>query len=845
NGAGFGFPVTDASPGSGSGFYALSSVDVSDYDYYVENTFQSVSGIPSTFAVTPMKTVENCPVAYVDTSFKPSNLALSGIDPPVIPKLPGIEVTLQGTNFDPTVVVYVEGQALLPNYVTVLSSSAIQVILDATSFAGNNGSVHIGVNNTMPFLLSYYSADAEVFSVTTGALLTNKANQMITIAATGLVEFGKGVCVFNTTSKGVSTPMAVSGPFTASCALPSIAASGYYSVSFALSVRTSAPSLYDSIFLPVANSALSPSGVVLRVYSPAPAVSSAKFSDAGSAILITLDRAAALAAANASVQSFGLSGGAAAADAAMPCSAVFASQPDAATNTSTSTSVVAASLLYRETSPDDCVLQQVTPTQLRLTLAAQFAAFNDSAIVPDGVVQALAGALVADGEALTLAASSSAAVSAPDSPPAPLVVAVAPAHLPVCADLEIDLSASYGSVGRLFSADGSLVAFTSSSIVPASSEIHKTLQQALDVALQGFISGAAPTMVVPASAFWLPEDPAATYETFAITVTLRNFLGAAASDVVEVHRYRDNSVPLVVVQGAANVNAHAGRPQELIAAGRQSCNVSVPIEYRWSVGSEGCGSFAAVNISSSNVVIHPYSVGPATECSLELEYKYNNETDWLRSSKLVSMATDTIIASAGPSRTVGLGQQLVADAIIFDDAYASIDATLFSCTWTCTFNGLPCVPAVKSQLSGCFGNDLTSFVDVGTYSLGLTVVNTHTGAAASAAFPSNITVVAANVPLIALSLNQGQPSAFSEQFAILANVDTASTSTAPENLVYNWSSCANDVNGAIDFSNPKLFQVDLTDAHLRTIKFVPGVLLASASYCVAVTATDPATGAVG
>ncbi|KAI9362457.1 hypothetical protein DFJ73DRAFT_793039, partial [Zopfochytrium polystomum] len=822
----FGAPVTDVQPSLANGFYSLSSLDVSNVNYYMENTYQSVNDLPYSSPTTSVSSVQNCPIGFVDTAYKPSTLKLSGVEPSIVPKSK-VQVKLLGSNFDSNVLVHLEDQLLSSDQVTFFSSSILVVTLDLSNFPGTSGTAHLTVNSSSPLLIRYYSNNAQVFSVTAGTLLANTDGQKISISGADLVEFGEGVCIFNTTEFGVSTAMTIESAYSASCTLPNIKKSGYYSIGFSMTVPKSSNNLYSAaIFLPVPNSRTNPPTIPLSVYTKGPQVVAAKFSDTGSGIYIDLDKPATVVNAQ-TVQSFGViseldtSG-------PLPCSAIFQSQPVSE----------AWSKLYRTDSPDDCTFQQLSATRIKINLQSQFTAYDLAAIIPQGTIEVKPNSLSAVDEDLTVMIASRLTVDGPDNVPSPSVTAEGPAYLPLCADLELDLSSSYGSAGRLFSLSGSSVSFTSSSNVDPSSSQYQALQNALNDGLSAFIKG-APMLTVPATAFWLPADPNAQFETYNLTVTLQNFLGASSSDTIVINRVRDNSVPLVVVKGVNKKSVRVGKFQTLLASGSQACGVTSQIKYRWSVGGDGCTGVNITEASTAQLVIPPFSLKPKDTCHLVLQYKYADQSDWFTAPYKFNTAMNNLVISPGSSRTVSLQQRLVIDAIAFDDSYSTLDDHVFQCTWTCSHGGLPCVPLLAERLSSCFDNDLTGFADVGVYTLGVTLTNLMTGVSSTSQYPANITVINEALPSVKILLHDGQPSAFSSQFALVASVDSSTTKSAFKDLTFSWSSCDGPSYTKIDFGNPTLFLVDLSQPNVRTLKFAAGALLADALYCVMVSVTDP------
>jgi len=114
-----------------------------------------------------------------------------------------------------------------------------------------------------------------------------------------------------------------------------------------------------------------------------------------------------------------------------------------------------------------------------------------------------------------------------------------------------------------------------------------------------------------------------------------------------------------------------------------------------------------------------------------------------------------------------------------------------------------------------------------------------------------IILAAPSVPRVALSLSSSAPSSYSDTFAIIGSVETASV-TSMSNLNYTYSFGCLSSDGSALNTSAYAAPIDLTNsANLAmplgspSLKFKPGVLQAGGTYCIHLQITDLATNMSG
>ncbi|KAJ3414845.1 hypothetical protein HDV05_006002 [Chytridiales sp. JEL 0842] len=839
--------VLEAGNKDGTGFYMVNNLDMTPYISYKPDSFRSFEDFSSPYI--PIKTNKalNCPVFFSRTAAKVPFTSFRGMDPSIVPTTDGVKIALRGSNFQASTKVYLDGKPLEQSRVTVATSEFIFVNLDLSSFYGTDGSISVYADDSVPYDLQYYDSRSLLSGVTSDTLYTKVSSQKLSISGDTLKRFPSAVCIFNVTGTGVATPFYVSSPNTAECNLPVTQKSQVVSVDVAYStpkfdvpenqfdIPTSKGVLYrSSVLLPTLRSRssfLSPkvyqpiSGLSVIVYAQGPKVASAQFSSTGTSIYVTLDKPAIIISDSSSV---------------MTCDKIFSA---------TSEDSVTAEIgkLARAGFPTDCTVQQLSPAHLKLVLKGAFTSVDPDAVKVDDLIVVQKSTLKALGEQFSMTTSSASTVNAPADPQKPMIKVRAPQLIPACADLDIDLSSSTGSGGRSFVRTKSAISFKSSTFKAHSSIQSQNLMSSLMTGLSGFTNAAGPSvLIVPSSLMWKPSDPSLQFEKFDFQVNLTNFLDGRSSKGFSIMRASDDSVPYLIFDGVDLDHVHVNKQNAIIAAAKPVCGIRTPVEFRWKIGPDGCPNLSIPNDGSSTLVIPPFTLAPMTFCDLVLQAKYVDHPKWYDFDVSFFTEDEGLHVSSGSSRTVGLGQKNVVDAIVSDDSQPlPLDMRKYSCEWTCQFRGESCSNVLMGALKGCTGNDLTGlFAEAGVYTLNVEVTSKITGATSEGVFPTQITIVEDVVPVVAIVPNQVQTSADSEIFLMKAVVDSKSVKS--QDLTYTWGPCGADavLYTAFNFTNPSNFVVDLEKSP-KVLKFARGALKAESIYCFAVTVTDSSTKKTG
>ncbi|ORY40718.1 hypothetical protein BCR33DRAFT_357335 [Rhizoclosmatium globosum] len=392
-------PVASDGTVSPTSFYTIGHIEVAGITRYQTGDFRIVGEFTYPYLPTPVMNPQgnnlpeilNCPFAAADsaptlpTSHK---TFLFGVQPEIATKTSAVTVVLWGMSFTSSSVVYVNG-AIYTGKVNLISSQYLSIVVDFTQFSGASGSIPIYVDDSIPYTVRYYQTPATVSGLTTSTLYTSTDIQPISITGQNLPQLTGGFCVFNATSNGVATPLYVTSSTTAWCNLPNLGTSGVYNVNvvFAAS-KYNVPqlNLVQGNYYTYPQLASSGSTTV-TVFAKAPKAIAAQFSNNGASIFVDVDTPATII----DVNQFNTYNKIVLVDGSipLPCSAIFQTAYDPTTTPATGKLGNKAS---------DCLVQQLTGTRFKISLQAQFTAYDSWAIVPGQMVKILSGSLWAAGQ---------------------------------------------------------------------------------------------------------------------------------------------------------------------------------------------------------------------------------------------------------------------------------------------------------------------------------------------------------------------------------------------------------------------------------------------------------------
>ncbi|KAI8621850.1 hypothetical protein BC830DRAFT_78739 [Chytriomyces sp. MP71] len=828
NGSG---PVSsDASAGA----TGITSLDPTGAARYQNNDFRSYKEL--TYPYVPVNNIDvyepnpnveilNCPFISLGTKPVPAvthKTSLFGLQPEISNKVAGVTVYLWGASFTSASVVYVNGVAY-SGKPSVISSEYISIVLDFTQYTGETGSVSIYVDDSLVYIVRYYSVPAIVNTITHSTLYTTVRNQVIDITGNNLPQLTGGFCVFNFTENGIAMPLTVTSATSAYCSLPATATSGIYSVTFAMAASKFVipgsllveGNYYQYPTLTVAGG----TPLTVMVVAKGPKIVSAQFTESGAGIYVDLDSPASII----NVAQYTTKQTISFVDSSypLPCSAVFATEDNGSLTTPPLGKL-------SDGVQGDCFVQQLTGTRLKILLQASFAAYDSQAIVPSNSIRILVGSLWAANQTFCLPSQSETVVLPPVVFPTPDVSIIAPSFIPSCNGiiLPLDTTSTTGSAGRNYTSGG--YQFTSGTAGPTGAA------SALNIFLGECFAEIHTKAVcdIPITLLWA--------DTFTFTLTLTNYLGGTGSASATVIVGSDTSTPFVTLSGIPGENAKINQFQILDAQATQQCGVNKTIEFEWSVDAKTCpGLVSTETNTTSQLVIPPFGLRTSTTCTVTLRAKYTDQSTWYTATPSFKTASEILEISAGSSRTVGATESLRVDASLFSDAYSQPNPVGFKCAWTCTdgVTGFLCPLSVVGMFSGCVGNDLTARLGVGKFDFHVAVLDTLSGVKSTSATAASINVVIGNVPAVQIALPRESTSPYSNKFALTAVVDPASVSDVTK-LKYSWSDCGDSAYSKLDFTRTSNFLTDITSA--QVLKFAPGILLPDTRYCVVATVMDGA-----
>lgn len=480
---------------------------------------------------------------------------------------------------------------------------------------------------------------------------------------------------------------------------------------------------------------------------------------------------------------------------------------------------------------NDCTLRQTSGTTLMLTMTGTFTASFEAAIIIGGVLEIKPSVVVAVQAESSRDSSGSIVVSAPASITDPVVSVVAPQVISACADLTFDFSSVSGKLGRKWQAIS--FTFSSAETGPADPQLYNLLE--------GFSKSLTAETISTAT---IPKDMLA-FGTYTFVIQYTNWMYGVGEATLLVERSSSSSVPELSIYsklGTANVPVGVNNFVKAKISG-SSCTAMEKLMLTWS-----SAQVAIQYPSSSTVSIPKFTLSPLKTYKINLQARYESSNETFDFSYSFSTAIDKIEAAAGSSYTSGEDNAMSLTPIINDDSYsAPLDLSMFICSWTCqTTEGNTCISKNTSSVlqlpDTCSEQTLTGRLsrDI-TYNFAVLVTNRLTNAA-TVSSAAQITVTSGSIPLIEFEVEDLNPSIHSTDFDVKSVVDTRTISSL-ESISYAWtseSSCNSKTFSQVDLSTSLL-----TSLSGQNLKFRPGQLSPSTSYCFALTVTDLVSGKIG
>lgn len=207
----------------------------------------------------------------------------------------------------------------------------------------------------------------------------------------------------------------------------------------------------------------------------------------------------------------------------------------------------------------------------------------------------------------------------------------------------------------------------------------------------------------------------------------------------------------------------------------------------------------------------------------------------------LSTAKDTIFANAGSSSLTGDKNSLILTATIIDAAYEVIDYSLFSCQWSCltAIGKSSCKLGSTSQIlnltsyNSCSSVDISKKLSIGSYEIKVTVINKQTGSycTGDSAF---LTIGSGLIPVVVMAASDLKPGINDTSFELSAFIDPSTTTDDVSTFSYTWSTqptCNGISYPTLDLTASGDGYPLATDPNGNFLKFNPGYLLPSTTYC--------------
>lgn len=574
-------------------------------------------------------------------------------------------------------------------------------------------------------------------------------------------------------------------------------------------------------YLPAISLSNSNTEVQIAILGAAPVAKSAIFDDSGTFIIVEFDLPIALKSD----------------DDIVYCDDVFNTAPLGITGSS----------LLAETL-EDCFVEIGGVDLLNVYLDGLFVEkFASQVIKPGDNITVKADAIVAGDVPFSQSKSSSTVVAAPASPDAPVIMAVSPSKIGGCSDFSLDVSQSYGSGGRAFT-------LLTVDVVPRLSGFQAAadgLKVLLNAQAPLILNGSLTEFFISASILKaINGNNGLENAVYDITITMKNAWERTATKTIELTSSVERFVPNAIIYGLGATEVDTRNYNSIAAVvslpNIQACQDLANITYSFSWTLIGNTSTASdIQSSDSKLDLEPFTLLPNTDYTATVVISPRLLDAPLYSySYPFRTALDTIITSAGSSRSVGASQYLILDAEIENDAYSVLPIDNFACVWNCTAqDGNSCQYSNGTQIilpSTCKSIDLTGKMSVGIYEFLVNATNSVTGAVTSYQSSTFIEISAGIVPEVSIDASSTNPSSWDESFSLIANV-AASSIASVESIDFTWTSeptCNSKKYSTVDLVYPRTLSVPLISSAENTLKFVPGALSPGASYCFKVSVTD-------
>ncbi|KAJ3129709.1 hypothetical protein HK098_000488 [Nowakowskiella sp. JEL0407] len=494
----------------------------------------------------------------------------------------------------------------------------------------------------------------------------------------------------------------------------------------------------------------------------------------------------------------------------------------------------------------DCTVIQTSPINLNLKIKALFATTNPNAARPGDLLKILPDAVFVSSALNSDAASGSIIIQMPKTLNYPILSVVAPAIIPSCAGIPMDMSATQGEMGRRWALVQ--ISFTSD-ITTNDDNLITTYFESIG---KNITAGKSTLKILIPGEILIPR-------TYSISITFGNYLGAKTSTSIVVVKSSNDDIPLIMLTPANQTFVSVNQPTVLLGQVIPGC-IDAPVEFQWNLAQNSTLIPNFKKSFSSIVPLASYSLEPSESYTFEVFVGYLGHTKYNFTLTIYTTA-DKLAATAGSSRLVGTKNKLIFSAVIQSDGYLpkeiekrKSNPNYFQCLWTCqylvsgTLTGPKenCLDQLKTEElnqssilsppTSCTGVDITGRLNPGIYAWNVEATNLKTGSKAISQ-NSYVEVVDGVVPGVTISLSEFNPGSWSPTFFIKADVDSTTIVSDPADLLITW-----DLPKSCDFQNFMGLQITtekiLTDIGDVNLKFVPGVLVPETSYCVEVQVAD-------
>ncbi len=236
--------------------------------------------------------------------------------------------------------------------------------------------------------------------------------------------------------------------------------------------------------------------------------------------------------------------------------------------------------------------------------------------------------------------------------------------------------------------------------------------------------------------------------------------------------------------------------------------------------------------------IPPYSMNPGQNYTFSVMANYEGSAAYQFNITLMT-EKDTIFANAGATSLMGVENSLMLSATIINNAYEELDMSIYSCSWECRNSDTsPCKLASNpntslnlSNHSSCSGVDISGKLAKGVYTFLVTVTNKITGSTCVGS-EAHLTIDPGLIPVAIMGASSLKPGV-NDTFFMNAYIDPSTTTDDIDSFTYTWSTqskCGDKTYPTLEMKQGYGHPL-ATDPNGNFLKFNPGFLLPSTTYC--------------